>query len=66
MHEAFKFTGVIVSHDIPEVFSISDRVAMLAEGAIAEVGSTEQMIASKNPVVRQFLHGETEGPLAVL
>ena len=66
MHETFKFTGVIVSHDIPEVFSISDRVAMLAEGAIAEVGSTEQMIASKNPVVRQFLHGETEGPLAVL
>jgi phospholipid/cholesterol/gamma-HCH transport system ATP-binding protein len=66
MHQTFKFTGVIVSHDIPEVFSISDRVAMLADGAIAEVGSTEQMIASKNPVVRQFLHGETEGPLAVL
>ena len=66
MHETFKFTGVIVSHDIPEVFKISDRVAMLADGAIAEVGSTEQMMASKNPVVRQFLHAETEGPLAVL
>jgi len=66
MHAAFKFTGVIVSHDIPEVFKISDRIAMLADGAIAEIGSTEQMMASKNPVVRQFLHGETEGPLAVL
>jgi phospholipid/cholesterol/gamma-HCH transport system ATP-binding protein len=66
MHETFKFTGVIVSHDIPEVFKISDRVAMLADGTIAEVGSTEQIAASKNPVVRQFLQGETEGPLAVL
>ena len=66
MHDRFKFTGVIVSHDIPEVFNISDRIAMLADGAIAEIGSTEQMMASKNPVVRQFLHGETEGPLAVL
>lgn len=66
MHETFKFTGVIVSHDIPEVFKISDRIAMLSDGAIAEIGSTEQMMASKNPVVRQFLHAETEGPLAVL
>jgi phospholipid/cholesterol/gamma-HCH transport system ATP-binding protein len=66
MHVAFGFTGVIVSHDIPEVFRISDRVAMLANGVIAEVGPTEQFVASANPMVRQFLHGDTEGPLAVL
>ena len=36
MHATFGFTGVIVSHDIPEVFKISDRVAMLANGVIAE------------------------------
>jgi phospholipid/cholesterol/gamma-HCH transport system ATP-binding protein len=66
MHAAFGFTGVIVSHDIPEVFKISDRVAMLANGVIEEVGSTQDFVASKNPVVRQFLEGETEGPLAVL
>jgi phospholipid/cholesterol/gamma-HCH transport system ATP-binding protein len=66
MHATFGFTGVIVSHDIPEVFRISDRVAMLANGLIAEVGATQEFVASKNPIVRQFLHGETEGPLAVL
>jgi phospholipid/cholesterol/gamma-HCH transport system ATP-binding protein len=66
MHAAFGFTGVIVSHDIPEVFRISDRVAMLANGEITEVGSTEDFVASKNPAVRQFLEGETEGPIAVL
>ncbi len=66
MHATHKFTGVIVSHDIPEVFRISDRVAMLADGVITEAGSTEEFIASKNPVVRQFLQGEVEGPITVL
>jgi phospholipid/cholesterol/gamma-HCH transport system ATP-binding protein len=66
MHEAFGFTGVIVSHDIPEVFRISDRVAMLANGVIIEIGPTEQFVASSNPMVRQFLQGDSEGPLAVL
>ena len=66
MHTTFKFTGVIVSHDIPEVFKISDRVAMLANGVIIEVGTTKEFLASKNPIVRQFIQGETEGPIAVL
>jgi phospholipid/cholesterol/gamma-HCH transport system ATP-binding protein len=66
MHTTFGFTGVIVSHDIPEVFKISDRVAMLANGVIMEVGSTEEFVASKNPVVRQFLQKDIEGPLSVL
>lgn len=66
MHATFKFTGVIVSHDIPEVFKISDRIAMLAEGAITEVGTTEEVAASKNPTVRQFLQADTEGPISVL
>jgi phospholipid/cholesterol/gamma-HCH transport system ATP-binding protein len=66
MQATFGFTGVIVSHHIPEVFQISDRVAMLANGVIVEVGPTEQFIASTNPVVRQFLQGDTEGPLSVL
>lgn len=66
MHGTFGFTGVIVSHDIPEVFRISDRIAMLANGVIAEVGPTEEFMASANPMVRQFLQGDAEGPLAVL
>jgi phospholipid/cholesterol/gamma-HCH transport system ATP-binding protein len=66
MHATFGFTGVIVSHDIPEVFRISDRVALLANGVIAEVAPTEQFIASENPMVRQFVQADTEGPLTVL
>lgn len=66
MHSTFGFTGVIVSHDIPEVFRISDRIAMLANGVIAEVGTTDEFVASANPMVRQFLQGDAEGPLAIL
>ena len=66
MHKAFEFTGVIVSHDIPEVFKISDRVAMLADGVITEVGATEEFLGSQNPVVRQFIQIDTEGPITVL
>ena len=66
MHEAFGFTGVIVSHDIPEVFKISDRIAMLANGVITEAGPTREFLASNNPVVRQFIEVDVEGPLSVL
>lgn len=66
MHEIFNFTGVVVSHDIPEVFKISDRIAMLAGGTIAEVGATGEFVASENPTVRQFIQSDTEGPIAVL
>src|SRR6266536_5800188 len=66
MHAAFKFTGVIVSHDIPEVFKISDQVAMLANGVIIEVGATAEFLNSSNQIVRQFIQVENEGPIAVL
>ena len=57
------FTGVIVSHDIPEVFTISHRVAMLADGVIADSGPTEEILRSPNPAVRRFLGNH--GPEAV-
>jgi phospholipid/cholesterol/gamma-HCH transport system ATP-binding protein len=66
MHATFGFTGVVVSHDIPEVFTISNFVAMLANGVIEEIGPTSEFLASHNPVVQQFIKGETEGPIQVL
>jgi phospholipid/cholesterol/gamma-HCH transport system ATP-binding protein len=65
-HEAFGFTGVLVSHTIPQVFDISDYVAMLANGVIEEVSPPEAFRTSTNPVVKQFIQGKTEGPIQVL
>ncbi|HTM08126.1 MAG TPA: ATP-binding cassette domain-containing protein [Verrucomicrobiae bacterium] len=63
---AFGFTGVVVSHTIPQVFGISDYVAILANGVIEEVKPSNEFQVSKNPIVQQFIRGETEGPIQVL
>lgn len=65
-HEDFGFTGVVVSHTIPQVFDISDHVAILANGVIEEIQPTKEFQASQNPIVRQFIRGETEGPIQAL
>ena len=63
---AFGYTGVVVSHTIPQVFDISDYVAILANGVIVEAKPANEFQASQNPVVQQFIRGETEGPIHVL
>jgi phospholipid/cholesterol/gamma-HCH transport system ATP-binding protein len=60
LHQKFHFTAVMVSHEIPEIFEIADRVAMLHEGRIVEVGPPADIQASSNRVVRQFIRGEPE------
>jgi len=61
LHAAFRFTAVMVSHEIPEIFAIADRVAMLHEGVIIESGPAEAIQASGNPIVRHFILGDVEG-----
>jgi phospholipid/cholesterol/gamma-HCH transport system ATP-binding protein len=65
-HETYGFTGVLVSHTIPQVFDISDYVAMLANGVIEELSPPKTFCASQNPVVQQFIQGKTDGPIQVL
>jgi phospholipid/cholesterol/gamma-HCH transport system ATP-binding protein len=61
LHRKFRFTAVMVSHEIPEIFAIADRVAMLHEGVIIEAGPPQAVQASANPIVQQFIHGDIEG-----
>jgi len=51
----FGFTAVLVSHEIPDVFYISQRIAMIDEGRIVFAGTPEELRQSANPVVRQFV-----------
>jgi phospholipid/cholesterol/gamma-HCH transport system ATP-binding protein len=60
LHRKFRFTAVMVSHEIPEIFEIADRVAVLHEGAIVEVGAPEAVRASASPIVQQFIRGDIE------
>ncbi|MCL4458252.1 MAG: ATP-binding cassette domain-containing protein [Nitrospirae bacterium] len=65
-HETHGFTGIVISHEIPEIFDISDKVAFLYRGAIEEVGTPDEIKRSSNPMVRQFLTGSSEGPVELL
>lgn len=58
-----KFTGVVISHEIPEVFQVCARVAMLYQGDFIIVGSVDEFSSSADPVVQQFRCGEVSGPM---
>jgi phospholipid/cholesterol/gamma-HCH transport system ATP-binding protein len=56
-------TSVVITHDMVSAYKIADRIAMLYEGRIIEVGPPEQIQNSKNPIIQQFIHGRSEGPI---
>ena len=51
----FGFTAVLISHDIPDVFFISDRILLLWEGNIAFSGTYEELAGLKHPLIDEFL-----------
>ncbi len=56
----FGFTGVIVSHEIPDVFHISQHIAMLDEGEIIFEGTPEEIVASPDEQVQKFIQGKID------
>jgi len=59
-HKGHGFTGIIISHEIPEIFDIVDRIAFLHEGKIRAVGTPEEILSTSDPVVWSFLSGHVE------
>jgi phospholipid/cholesterol/gamma-HCH transport system ATP-binding protein len=57
MHRKFRFTAVMVSHEIPEIFDISDYVAMLHEGRIIAMAESAAFQRIADPVVQEFITG---------
>ncbi|HPP29317.1 MAG TPA: ATP-binding cassette domain-containing protein [bacterium] len=56
MHKKFKTTDITVTHDIKLASLISDRIALIENGAIEEIGTFEELRKkSKNPLIRSFL-----------
>jgi phospholipid/cholesterol/gamma-HCH transport system ATP-binding protein len=63
LHRLLHFTAVVVSHEIPEIFSLATHVAMLHNGVIVASGSPTEIQTSADPIVQQFIHGRSEGPI---
>src|SRR6476619_1265220 len=56
-------TTVVVTHEMDSAFRIADRMVLLDRGKFVVSGTPEEMRGSADPLVRQFVHGLTEGPL---
>jgi phospholipid/cholesterol/gamma-HCH transport system ATP-binding protein len=63
MQQRFKFTAVMVSHEIPEVFGISDWVAMLSKGKIALMAPASEFVKTTNPEIHEFI--SVTGPVCL-
>ncbi|MGO3738830.1 MAG: ABC transporter ATP-binding protein [Marinomonas foliarum] len=63
LNDSAKITSVLVSHDVEESLSIADHVCILAGGRVIAEGSAEEIKASDNAEVQQFLNGEPDGPV---
>ncbi|MBI1882729.1 MAG: ATP-binding cassette domain-containing protein [Chlamydiae bacterium] len=56
-------TSIAVTHDMASAFKIADRIAMLYDGKIIEVGTPENIRTSQNEFVQQFITGRAKGPI---
>ncbi len=65
MHQEHGGTYIVFSHDIASARRLGQYIAVLWKGRIVESGDAEQMFNSENPFVRQFLSGDSSGPLGM-
>lgn len=58
-------TQIVVTHDMNSAFTIADRITFLYQGRVRVVGTPDEIRNSTDPIVQQFIKGETEGPMQV-
>lgn len=63
LQEKLNITSIVVTHDMVTAYKVSDRIAMLYQGRVEEIGTPEEIKETKNSVVKQFITGSSEGPI---
>ena len=63
LNDALGATSVVVTHDVQESLKIVDYVYFMENGTIVAEGTPEEILASDKAFVRQFVHGEIDGPV---
>lgn len=63
LNRTLGLTSIIVSHHVHETLPIADQVVVTANSGIVFSGAPAQLQASDDPLVRQFLHGQPDGPI---
>jgi len=63
--EALGVTSIVITHDMRSAYTVGDRIAMLYQGRVQQVGTVEEIKATEDPVVRQFIEGRPDGRAVV-
>jgi phospholipid/cholesterol/gamma-HCH transport system ATP-binding protein len=63
MQREFDVTSIVVTHDMQSAYYIADRIAMIYNGEIIECDVPEKIRNTENPIVRQFINGDLQGPM---
>lgn len=63
MQRKLHVTSVVVTHDMASAFKVADRIAMLYNGYIIQVGTVDEIRNTTNPYVKQFITGQRELPV---
>jgi phospholipid/cholesterol/gamma-HCH transport system ATP-binding protein len=63
LNDALGATSIVVSHDVYECLQIVDYLYLVSDGRIVGHGTPEEIRRSDDPFVRQFVHGQTDGPV---
>jgi phospholipid/cholesterol/gamma-HCH transport system ATP-binding protein len=64
LNDALGATSIVVTHDVQEALELVDYVYYLSDGRIVAHGTPDEMRASNDPLVKQFVYGEPDGPVA--
>ncbi len=57
-------TAVVVTHDMASVYRIADHIVMLHKGKVVFEGTAPEIRASSDPIVKQFINGDADGPIS--
>jgi phospholipid/cholesterol/gamma-HCH transport system ATP-binding protein len=64
MNDALDITSIIVSHDVQEIATVADCSYLISDGKVAASGSPDELSNTPSELVRQFMHGMADGPVA--
>jgi phospholipid/cholesterol/gamma-HCH transport system ATP-binding protein len=60
MQKKIGVTSIVITHDVKSAYRVGNRIAMLHEGVVRQVGTVEEIQHTRDPVVRQFIEGRAE------
>src|SRR5690606_22972694 len=64
LSDRLQCASVLITHDVQESFAIADQVYLVGQGRMIMSGTPQSLSESQDPYVKQFLHGEPDGPVA--